>query len=49
MTTDKIRGYSFDWDDNILFMPTKIKLEKKDGLNWVPINVSTEEFCRIKK
>ena len=19
MTTDKVRGYSFDWDDNILF------------------------------
>ena len=48
MTTDKIRGYSFDWDDNILFMPTKIKLEKKDSLKWEPINVSTEEFVELR-
>ena len=48
MTTDKIRGYSFDWDDNILFMPTKIKLEKKDSLKWEPINVSTEEFAELR-
>ena len=23
---EEVRGYTFDWDDNILFMPTKIKL-----------------------
>jgi len=48
MTTDKIRGYSFDWDDNILFMPTKIKMEKKESLMWVPINVSTEDFAELR-
>jgi len=48
ITTDKIRGYSFDWDDNILFMPTQIRMEKKDGLDWVPINVSTEDFADIR-
>ena len=21
---ENLRGYTFDWDDNILFMPTKI-------------------------
>ena len=21
---EEVRGYTFDWDDNILFMPTKI-------------------------
>jgi len=25
------RAYSFDWDDNILNMPTQIHLEKKVG------------------
>ena len=48
MTTDKVRGYSFDWDDNILFMPTEIKMEKKDGLDWIPINVGTEDFAEIR-
>ena len=48
MTTDKIRGYAFDWDDNILFMPTEIKMEKKDGLDWVPTNVSTEDFADVR-
>ena len=48
MTTDRIRGYAFDWDDNVLFMPTEIKMEKKDGLGWVPINVSTEDFADLR-
>ena len=26
---NSIRAYSFDWDDNILNMPTQIHLEKK--------------------
>tara|TARA_R110001592_G_scaffold153946_6_gene382799 strand:- start:57 stop:917 length:861 start_codon:yes stop_codon:yes gene_type:complete len=48
MTTEKIRGYSFDWDDNILFMPTEIKMEKKDGLDWIPTKVSTEDFANVR-
>ena len=28
---ENIRGYTFDWDDNILFMPTKIKLLYNDN------------------
>ena len=48
ITTKKIRGYSFDWDDNILFMPTEIRMEKKDGLDWIPVNVSTEDFAIIR-
>jgi hypothetical protein len=43
-----IKGYSFDWDDNILFMPTKIKVDKKVGKGWEPIRVSTEEFATIR-
>ena len=48
MVDDNIRGYSFDWDDNILFMPTTIKMEKKESLVWVPVNVSTEEFAELR-
>jgi hypothetical protein len=48
MTDDNVRGYSFDWDDNILYMPTQIKMEKKDGLRWDPINVGTEEFAELR-
>jgi len=43
------RAYSFDWDDNILFMPTRIYLEKKVGKGWVPVSFSTEEFRGIRK
>ena len=44
----KKRAYSFDWDDNILFMPTQIYLEKKVGDGWVPVSISTEEFREIR-
>ena len=43
------RAYSFDWDDNILVMPTRIYLEKRVGDGWVPISVSTEEFREVRK
>ena len=42
------RAYSFDWDDNILFMPTKVYLDKRAGKGWVPVSVSTEEFAQIR-
>ena len=44
----KKRAYSFDWDDNILFMPTQIYLDKKVGDGWVPVLVGTEEFREIR-
>lgn len=43
-----LRLYGFDWDDNILQMPTKIKLDKKVGNKWKPIEVSTEKFAEIR-
>jgi len=43
------RAYSFDWDDNILIMPTRIRLEKRVGKGWVPVSISTEEFREIRK
>lgn len=42
------RSYIFDWDDNILFMPTKIKMDKNEGGNWVPVDVSTEDFAQVR-
>ena len=44
-----VRGYMFDWDDNILFMPTKIRMEKKTPQGWVGVEVSTEEFRDLRK
>jgi hypothetical protein len=40
--------YAFDWDDNILNMPTVIHLEKRDGDDWTPVDVSTAEFALIR-
>jgi len=43
-----MRSYIFDWDDNILYMPTTIKMDKKDGSKWVPVEVSTGDFTHIR-
>ncbi|MFO7937209.1 MAG: hypothetical protein R6V06_06345 [Kiritimatiellia bacterium] len=41
--------FIFDWDDNILHMPTRIYLEKKDrDGNWVEHSVSTSLFAVIR-
>jgi len=44
----KLRSYIFDWDDNILYMPTKIKMDRNVGGKWVPVDVSTEEFAHVR-
>lgn len=44
-----LKYYMFDWDDNILHMPTRIHLEKKTEHGWVPHDVSTAEFARIRR
>lgn len=45
-----LKYYIFDWDDNILHMPTYIHLERKlpDG-SWVPHLVSTALYSVIRK
>jgi len=45
---DKVRAHMFDWDDNILNMPTKIKMDKNVGGKWQPVDVSTEEFRDLR-
>lgn len=44
----KLRSYVFDWDDNILRMPTKIKMDRNENGKWVPVDVSTEEFAHVR-
>ena len=41
--------YIFDWDDNILHMPTKIRMERlqADG-SWKTVEVSTSTFSVIR-
>ncbi len=46
--TDRLLYYAFDWDDNILFMPTVIHMQKKEGDEWIPTDVSTSEFSIIR-
>jgi hypothetical protein len=40
--------YAFDWDDNILYMPTKIHMENLIGGEWIPTDVSTSEFAEVR-
>ena len=40
--------YAFDFDDNILIMPTPIHLDKKEGDSWKPIIASTAEFAQVR-
>jgi hypothetical protein len=43
-----LRVYMKDWDDNILFMPTKIKMDYNENGNWIPVDISTEDFARLR-
>lgn len=40
--------YAFDWDDNILNMPTVIHMDKLIDGEWVPTDVSTAEFAQVR-
>ena len=42
--------YIFDWDDNILHMPTKIKMEHRNEKTgaWEPVEVSTSTFALVR-
>jgi hypothetical protein len=39
---------AFDWDDNILHMPTVIHMDQKVGDKWLPVDVSTAEFAKVR-
>lgn len=40
--------YAFDWDDNILNMPTVIHMDHLVNGNWVPTDVSTADFAEVR-
>ncbi len=40
--------YAFDMDDNLLFMDTKIHMEEYLNGDWVPKDVSTNEFAEVR-
>jgi hypothetical protein len=45
---DYLLYYAFDWDDNILYMPTVIHMERKDGDKWMPEDASTSKYAEIR-
>lgn len=49
VSTRDFKYYIFDWDDNILHMPTKINMEhlEADG-TWKPIAVSTGTYALVR-
>jgi hypothetical protein len=47
-SSDYLLYYAFDWDDNILNMPTKIHMEHLVDGEWIPTKVSTAEFAEVR-
>ena len=49
VATRDFKYYIFDWDDNILHMPTRIRMEHlgDDGV-WRPVEVSTATFAMVR-
>lgn len=43
--TPDMKYYAFDWDDNIMYMPTKIVLLDDEGLE---VGMSTEDFAHYR-
>lgn len=49
VATRDLKYYIFDWDDNILHMPTRIHLEHLgDDGKWAPATVSTSLFAVVR-
>jgi hypothetical protein len=44
--TIDIKYYAFDWDDNLLYMPTKVILKNDKGKD---IKISTNDFAKFRK
>lgn len=49
VVTRDFKYYIFDWDDNILHMPTKIRMEHlEENGTWKPVEVSTATFALVR-
>lgn len=44
----ELHYYAFDWDDNILHMDTVIHMDKLVDGEWVPTDVSTSDFAKVR-
>lgn len=40
--------FIYDWDDNIMIMPSILHLEEKSGTNWVRVEVTPSRYAKIK-
>ena len=47
-TDGQLHYYAFDWDDNILHMPTVIHMDKMVDGEWVEVDVSTSDFAKVR-
>ena len=47
-TTPNLKYYAFDWDDNIMYMPTKIVLKNCDEQNPKEVGMGTEDFAEYR-
>jgi hypothetical protein len=45
MMKPTMKYYAFDWDDNLMYMPTKIYLKDEDGES---VGMSTEDFAEYR-
>ena len=49
VATRDLKYYIFDWDDNILHMPTKMRMERREGDGpWRPVELSTATFALVR-
>ena len=45
---NRLNYFAFDWDDNILHMPTKIQMDKIVEGKWIPIEITPAEFAKYR-
>lgn len=45
---EKLNYYAFDFDDNILHMPTIIHMDKLNNGKWEPISLTPEQFASLR-
>jgi len=45
---DKKQCFLFDWDDNIIFMGSRIHMERLENGTWVRVDVPTDEFRHLR-
>jgi len=45
----RLRSYIFDWDDNILHMPTEVLIDKKVDGEWVPMSMATGDYAKFRE